>query len=155
MLNLYLVEALQKSFTTVFYLALILIPIMILIEYANRFQLLEKIAVFVGWLPRSLNMSREAAFPLLVGMFLGVLYGAAVIIEYTKQGTLTKRDITLCGIFLAINHGIIEDNLLLAALGANLLIIFPLRFVMAFIITRSVAYFLDRKAESLPLNATE
>jgi hypothetical protein len=155
MLNLYLAEALQKSFTTVFYLALILIPIMILIEYANRFQLLEKIAAFVGWLPRSLGMSHKAAFPLLVGMFLGVLYGAAVIIEYTKQGTLTKRDNTLCGVFLAINHGIIEDNLLLAALGANLLIIFPLRFVMAFIITRIVAYFLDKKAELLPLNATE
>ena len=141
--------------TTVSYLALILIPIMIAIEYANHFQLLEKSASYLGWLPRSLNMSPQAAFPLLVGLFLGVLYGAAVIIEYTRQGSLNKRDIMLSGVFLAINHGIIEDNLLMAALGANLLIIFPLRFVMAFIITRAVGYFYDSKSAHQVVGAIE
>lgn len=148
MLIPYLTESIRSSLTTVYSLALILVPLMIVMEYANRYQLLEKLTPVVGWLPRSLNLSPKAAFPLIVGLFVGVTYGAAVIIEYTRQGALDKREMMLCGVFLAINHSIIEDNLLLAALGANLFILFPLRFVMAFLITRGVAYILHRKTES-------
>ncbi|EEG76293.1 nucleoside recognition domain-containing protein [Dethiobacter alkaliphilus] len=146
---LYLSEALTASFSTILQLAIILIPIMILLEYAKHFQLLEKLTSILGWLPRSLSMSPQAAFPLIVGIFIGVTYGAAIIIEYSRQGTLNKRDMLLCGVFLAINHSIIEDNLLLAALGANLLIILPLRFVMAYLITRSVSFYLDQKVKTV------
>lgn len=139
-------EALLKSMTTVFYLALILIPIMIITEYANHFKLLEKLTRLIGWLPHSLTISPQAAFPLVVGLFVGVTYGAAVIIEYTRQGSLSKRDMMLCGVFLAINHSMIEDNLLFGALGANLLILFPIRLIMAFLMTRAVAYYLDLKS---------
>ena len=149
----YLTAALSASMSTILQLALILIPIMIMLEYASHFHLLEKLTSFLGWLPRSLSMSPQAAFPLIVGIFVGVTYGAAIIIEYARQGTLNKRDMLLCGVFLAINHSIIEDNLLLAALGANLLILLPLRFFMAFIITRAIAYYLDRKnAEPITLH---
>ncbi|MCW3490950.1 nucleoside recognition domain-containing protein [Dethiobacter alkaliphilus] len=146
---LYLSEALTASFSTILQLAIILIPIMILLEYAKHFQLLEKLTSILEWLPRSLSMSPQAAFPLIVGIFVGVTYGAAIIIEYSRQGTLNKRDMLLCGVFLAINHSIIEDNLLLAALGANLLIILPLRFVMAYLITRSVSFYLDQKVKTV------
>ncbi|MBS4029907.1 MAG: nucleoside recognition protein [Clostridiales bacterium] len=155
MVIIILSDALLKSLTTIFYFVLILIPIMVAVEYANHFQLLEKWASFLGWLPRSLNMSPQAAFPLLVGLFLGVFYGAAVIIEYTRQGTLNKRDIMLSGVFLAINHSIIEDNLLMAAVGANLLILFPIRFIMAFLVTRAAGYYYDSKIAHQMVGDTE
>jgi hypothetical protein len=143
---LFIRDALLSSASTIFHLTLILIPIMILLEYFNHFHLLEKLTPFIGWLPRSLTLSPKAAFPLIIGLFVGITYGAAVIIEYTRQGSLTKRDMLLCGIFLAINHSMIEDNLLLVSLGANLFVIFPVRFIMAFVITRAVAYYLDQKS---------
>ena len=138
----YLTAALSASFATMLQLTLILIPIMIILEYANHFHLLEKLTTLLGWLPKSLTMSPQAAFPLIVGIFVGVTYGAAIFIEYARQGTLTKRDMLLCGVFLAINHSIIEDNLLFAALGANLFILLPLRFVMAYITTLAMAHYL-------------
>jgi hypothetical protein len=148
---IYLRDSLLTSATTIFYLVLILIPIMIAMEYASHYQLLEKLTAPLGWLPRSLSMSPNTTFPLIVGLFVGVTYGAAVIIEYTRQGSLTKRDMLLCGVFLAINHSIIEDNLLMAALGANLLILFPLRFVVAFLTTRGVAWFIDSRSTGTDL----
>ncbi|MDW7650189.1 MAG: nucleoside recognition protein [Bacillota bacterium] len=151
----YLGEALFKSMTTVFYLLLILVPIMIVMEYANHFQLLEKLTAPLGWLPRLLTMSPKAAFPIVVGLFVGVTYGAAVLIEYARQGSLSKRDMLLCGVFLAINHSIIEDNLIFAALGANLVILFPLRFVAGFIITRGVAYIIDSRSGTEAVEGTE
>ncbi len=138
-----ILQTLVRGGTTVFYLALILIPVMLLIEYAGHFRLLEKVSVFFGWLPRAFDMSPQAAFPLIVGMVIGVFYGAAVIIEYANRGIISRRDMKLCGVYLAINHSIFEDNLLFVSMGANIFIIFPLRFLMAFIITRVFAAWLD------------
>jgi hypothetical protein len=139
------VESVRTGVLTLISLALVLIPIMIVIEYANRYQLLEKGSSLLGWMPRSLTLSPQASFPLLVGLFIGVFYGAAIFLEYSRQGLLSKRDMLLCGIFLAINHSIIEDNLIMGALGANLFILFPLRFVLAFLVTRAAAVYLDKK----------
>jgi len=138
------IQTLVRGGTTIFFLALILIPVMVLVEYASHFRLLEKVSVYFSWLPRAFAMSPEAAFPLIVGMIIGVFYGAAVIIEYANQGILSKRDMMLCGVFLAINHSIFEDNLLFASMGANIVLIFPLRFLMAFFITQGFAAWLDR-----------
>jgi hypothetical protein len=144
----YLLEALQSSAHTIFRLTLILIPVMIVLEYISHFSLLEKISGLLGWLPRSLTLSPKAAFPLIVGLFVGVTYGAAVIIEYTRQGSLTKRDMLLCGVFLALNHSMIEDNLLLVSLGANLWVLFVVRFAMAYAVTRTLALYLDRAKDT-------
>lgn len=148
----FLGEVLAKSFSTTLTLLAILIPIMILTEYLRHFGFLEKTAQALGWLPRILSISPEAALPLIVGLLVGVTYGAAVIIDYTRQGVLSKRDIMLCGVFLAINHSIIEDNLIFTALGANIFILLPLRFVMAILFTRVFALLVDgkNKTASLP-----
>jgi hypothetical protein len=141
-------ESLRTGITTLFGLTMILVPIMIMIEYAARYKLLEKVSTLLGWLPRSLNLSPQASFPLIVGLFIGIFYGAAIFLEYSRQGLLNKRDMALCGVFLAFNHSIIEDNLVMGALGANIFILFPLRFVLAFVVTKAVAWYLDRKAVS-------
>ncbi len=140
-----LLESLLQSLSTLLYLVLILLPIMIGIEYIRHYQLLEKISSSFAWLTRLLKLSPHASLPLMIGLFIGLFYGAAVIIEYAREGLLSKRDLFLLGVFLAINHSIIEDNLLLAALGANLGVLLLVRFLVAFAITRTAAFFIDRK----------
>jgi hypothetical protein len=157
---LFVWDVLRGSAGTLLKLTFILIPIMIVMEYCSHYHLLEKLSGLIGWLPRSLTVSAKAAFPLLVGLLVGVAFGAAVIIEYTRNGSLTKRDMLLCGIFLALNHSMIEDNLLLASLGANLFILFIVRFAMAFAVTRAFAAWLDRKSprqaqEALVIGGTD
>ena len=141
-------EALTRSIYTVVILAVIILPIMIFLEYISYFNLLERISSRFEPLTRCLALPPEAALPLLVGLFAGIFYGAAVIIEYSRRGLLEKRDLMLVGLFLALNHGIIEDNLLFAAMGANLLVLFVMRFAMAFIVTRIAAFCLDRKGKN-------
>ncbi len=140
-----LLEGLLNSFSTLLFLLLILLPIMIFIEYIRHYQLVEKVSSSFRWLTQLLTLSPHASLPLVIGLFIGLFYGAAVIIEYAREGLLSKRDLFLIGIFLAVNHSIIEDNLLLAALGANLAVLFIVRFIMAFLITRVAAYIIDYK----------
>lgn len=141
----FLLDGLFQSLSTLTFLILILLPIMIILEYIRHYQLMEKISSSFRWLTRLLTLSHHASLPLIIGLFIGLFYGAAVIIEYSKEGLLSKRDLFLLGIFLAVNHSIVEDNLLLTALGANLGVLLVVRFIMAFVITRTVAYIIDRK----------
>ena len=137
--------SITQSIYTILFLAAILLPILISLEYVRHYSLLERISGHFNWLTRILTLPPEALLPLLIGLFVGIFLGAAVIIEYAREGLLQKRDLLLIGIFLAINHSIIEDNLLLAALGANLPILLITRFLLAFLVTRAAAFYIDKK----------
>ncbi len=147
MLIAILKESILQSIYTILFLAAILLPILISLEYVRHYSLLERISGHFNWLTRILTLPPQALLPLLIGLFVGIFLGAAVIIEYAREGLLQKRDLLLIGIFLAINHSIIEDNLLLAALGANFPLLLITRFILAFLVTRAAAVYLDRRKE--------
>ncbi len=137
-------EAASTSLFTLVKFAAILIPLMIGLEYLEHFGLLNRISAVFEPFFRLLTFPRQAVFPLVVGLFVGLLYGAAVIIEYARNGVLTRRDVMLMGVFLCLNHSIIEDNLIFAVLGAGYFEILAIRFVTAFAVTRALAWYLDR-----------
>ena len=141
-------EGLTKSFWALTLLAAILIPIMILFEYARHYQILEKLSKYFAWLTRWLTLSPAAAFPLAIGIFFGILFGAAVLIEFSRQNLISRRDMLLLGIFLALNHSILEDNLLFAAVGANYLLLLISRFVLALCVTRALAFWMDSRKQA-------
>lgn len=144
-------EAAVKSFSTLLLLTVILLPLMLLFEYARHYGVLERVSARLSWLSRWLTLSPEAALPLLLGMVLGLFYAAAMIIEYGRQGLLTRRELKLTGIFLAINHGVFEDNLVFAALGADFFFLFFFRLVAAIAITRLAACLIPyESSEKLP-----
>ncbi len=125
-------------------LALILVPILVLIEIARYYQVIEKLTSRVKGFMQFLTLPQEAAFPLLGGMIFGIVLGSALIIDCAREGHLEKRDLLLIGIFLSISHSIIEDTFIFAAFGANPLIMIGMRTILAILITRIAAYFLDR-----------
>ncbi len=155
MLLAILQESLLGSLRTLLLLLVILIPIMIVFEYARHYHYMEKLSRYFRWLTRCLTLSPEAVFPLMIGLFFGLLFGAAIIIEYARQELISKRDLALLGIFLAMNHSIIEDNLIFTALGANLMILLVSRFILAVLATRVFAYLMDRKEKTLAPGVSE
>jgi len=130
-------------------LALILVPIMVTIEIARYFEVIEKVTVRVKGALKVLTLPQEAAFPMLAGIFFGIVFGAALIIEYSREGYLNKRDLLLIGIFLSICHSVVEDTFILAVFGANPVVILTTRLILAIIITRLAAFLLDRSGLKL------
>lgn len=78
------------------------------------------------------NISKS--FSILVGVFLGITYGAGILIKEAQSSSLSKSDIFYIGTFLMICHAIIEDTLLFVIFDANLWIIVIARVVAAFVI---------------------
>ena len=80
---------------------------------------MEKLAAKIEPAIKILTLPPEAAFPLLAGLVFGLIYGAGLIIDFSRRGVLSKRDLTLIGVFLSINHALGEDTLIFPALGAS------------------------------------
>ena len=80
----------------------------------------------------------DSFFSILAGLFLGITYGAGIIIAEVKKGTLSKVDILYIGTFLMICHSVIEDILLFVIFGANGWIILAIRVIMAFVFSYMV-----------------
>lgn len=136
-------EGLTGGVASILRITLFLVPVMVVIEIARHFNVLETASAKIQGCLRFLSLPKEAAFPLLAGMFFGIVLGAALIIDYAAEGCLKKRDLMLIGIFLCINHSVIEDTLIFAVFGANPLIILAVRLVLAIVITRLMALLID------------
>jgi len=76
----------------------------------------------------------NSGFSIVVGVILGITYGAGILIAEYEKGILQKREILFIGTYLMICHAIIEDTLLFLIFGANLWVIIGLRFTFATII---------------------
>jgi len=59
----------------------------------------------------------KTSFLWIVANFLGLAYGAAVMIEETQQGKIAPRDVDLLNHHIGISHSNLEDLLLFFAIG--------------------------------------
>lgn len=75
------------------------------------------------------NVSK--GFSLVVGIFLGITYGAGILIEEAKSGNIKKEDLFYIGTFLMICHAIIEDTLLFVIFGADFTMVIAMRTIGA------------------------
>jgi len=112
-------EALSGSLSSVWTMACVVIPVMLVMELARDLDILNRMATLLKPFLKIFHISHEGAFPLVVGLFLGLAYGAGVIIDVAKEGRLVWRDLFLVNVFLIICHSIVEDTALFMALGAN------------------------------------
>ncbi|NIA19875.1 MAG: nucleoside recognition protein [Xanthomonadaceae bacterium] len=130
-----LIEGLRGSLVQVWHLALIVVPLMVGMQILDDLQILEKVSIPLEKVVRYLGISGKGAFPLVIGLVFGLVYGAGMIIHNARQGQLSRRELLLILTFLSINHSVFEDTLLFVAIGANGFLILFIRFAAAIMIT--------------------
>ena len=133
-------------------LAAIIIPLMVGLALLRDARLLDRAAGLLQPILKRLNLSNRAAFPLLAGFFLGIVIGSGVIITFTREGSLTKRDLMLVLVFLGICHSVIEDTLIFIALGANWWVLISVRIFLAGFAAFLFSFFLQPKSAAAKVN---
>lgn len=128
-------EAFWGSLSTVWTIAIIVMPLMVVLQVAKDYRVLDYLSRFLKPVTDFLGMSRESGFPLLVGFVFGIAFGAGVIVQSAREGNLSKRDLVLLSIFLASCHAIFEDTLVFVAVGANGFILAGTRLTVAILAT--------------------
>jgi hypothetical protein len=132
-------EMLTGSLSTIISVMKVLIPLMIIVEILMVYKVIERMAGSLEGIGRILGMSRNAIFPLLVGVVMGVTYGAGTIIEINKRTPLSRKDMALVAVFMYLCHGIIETGFLFYVAGANVLVVTLGRLLFAFLVTMLAA----------------
>ncbi len=118
-------------------LAMIYGVILLLIVLLEVLQRTGVIAVFnrsLRPLLHGLGIGREAETLTLVGLTLGLSYGGALLIEEAEAGRVAPADVLYAISLLGLSHSLIEDTLLMLLIGANLIVILPLRLLFTLVV---------------------
>lgn len=99
------------------------------------------------------NVSK--GFSLTVGIFLGITYGAGILIKEVESGRISKEDIFYIGTFLMICHAIIEDTLLFVIFGADFTLVVVIRTIAAIIISYFLLFIYKYNEKTELLNEKE
>lgn len=122
---------LQSSLILSLKVVLIITALMIIQRLLEEFGVLRWLSSLLGPVMGVMGLPRQVAFLWLVGNTLGLAYGSAVLMDYSRQGKLTERDADLLNYHLAISHSQLEDPLLFAVLGLPMLWLIIPRVILA------------------------
>ncbi|TCU37904.1 nucleoside recognition domain-containing protein [Rhizobium azibense] len=89
----------------------------------------------------------EAEHLTAVGLFLGISYGAGLLIREAQSGAISPRQIFLSCVFMGFAHSVIEDTLIVIALGADVHGVLTGRIAFAITATAMIATLLHRLSD--------
>ena len=88
---------------------------------------------------RLLGIGAAATNVTVIGATLGLSYGAGLLIRDIDNGVMSRRDAFLSICFIGLAHSLIEDTLLMLAIGADLSSILGVRLLFAFAVIALIA----------------
>ncbi|EPC02344.1 membrane protein [Litchfieldella anticariensis FP35 = DSM 16096] len=105
------------TLATIFVVILALMALLSLLRWLGIERLIHKL---LYPLLRLLGVGSSAANITVIGITLGLSFGAGLLLREAHSGRLMPRDIVLTLSFLGLCHSLIEDTLLIMLLGADL-----------------------------------
>ena len=112
-------EMLNGSISMIINMMMILIPISIIIELLTVYDIMKRIVSMFSWLSKLLKISKDAVLPLIVGLSMGVTYGAGTLMTLQEEKPMDKRDLVIVGVTIYTGHALFELVLVFAMAGAN------------------------------------
>ncbi|WP_186580891.1 nucleoside recognition domain-containing protein [Aquibacillus kalidii] len=141
-----ILEGLQTAFLSIVQLALIVIPLMIVMQYFRELGWMNKLSSLFAPGMKFLGMEKNASVTLVAGLVIGLAYGAGVMIQAIKEDGVSKKDMYLALIFLVSCHAVIEDTLVFIPLGIPVWPLLIIRITTAIILTATISFIWKRSA---------
>lgn len=102
-----------------FWIFCIILGLMIMMRVLNFLRVTEFITRLLAPLLRVMGVGREASTITVFGMILGLSYGSGLIFHEIKSGRVRGMDVFYSMSLMGIAHSLIEDTLLMLALGGH------------------------------------
>jgi ABC-type sulfate transport system permease subunit len=120
-------------------IAAVVIPLLLGYELAKAYGVFARPWPGVGPVLGRMGLSPGALVPLLAGIFLGLLYGAAILLAMSKEQGLSERERLALGVFLVTCHAVVEDTAIFVLLGGSAFWMLGPRVVLAVALTAWLA----------------
>ncbi|HHT02023.1 MAG TPA: hypothetical protein GXZ96_04965 [Firmicutes bacterium] len=140
-------DSLHQAGSALLRIAVLIVIAMIVIEALKESGWLEKISKCLQPVMQRLYLPGEAGVPVATALFIGLAYGAGVVIQMRREGHLRRSQLTLALLFIGLFHGMIEDTLIFVSVGGNGLILLGLRAAIALAVTVAVGFWLSRREQ--------
>ncbi|AUJ23255.1 nucleoside recognition domain-containing protein [Virgibacillus dokdonensis] len=133
-------HGLQTAAIAIVQLALIVIPLMIVMQFLREMGWLTKLSKGFGPFTKALGMKENTSMTMVAGLTIGLAYGAGVMIQAVKEDGVERKDMILALIFLVSCHAVVEDTLVFIPLGIPVWPLLIIRLVTAIVLTMTIAY---------------
>lgn len=130
-------------------IAAIVLPLMIGYEIAKAYGVFARPWKGIGPALAKLGLGPGALVPLLAGIFLGLLYGAGILLSMSKEENLSHRERLALAVFLVTCHAVVEDTAIFMLLGGSAFWMLGPRLVLAVALTLWLAKRSTRKAGTI------
>lgn len=124
--------------------ALIITMLVVILDLLERVGFTRLLAKALTPLLRLSGLDQRVAPVTTIGVLLGLSYGGALIIEEAQKSNFDAKTRLLALSWLSLSHSLIEDTLLIAALGADVWIILVGRVAITLIVMAVMAWILKR-----------
>ncbi|WP_077330251.1 nucleoside recognition domain-containing protein [Virgibacillus siamensis] len=135
-----IIQGLQTAFLAILQLALIVIPLMMVMQVLREKGWLQIVSNKLAPFTRLLGMEKNTSMTLVTGLTIGLAYGAGMMIQAVEEDGVSRRDMYLALIFLVSCHAVVEDTLVFVPLGIPVLPLLVIRLVTAILLTMAVAF---------------
>lgn len=128
--------------STAFSLALtfaVIVVLVVLLDILDKLGITRRITTAMLPLLKLSGLDAKVAPVTTVGVLLGLTYGGALIIEESKKQNFSRRTRFLALSWMSLSHGLIEDTLLIVALGADIWVVLVGRVLITLAIVALLA----------------
>ena len=132
---------------TMVWMFVILVALFWGLEFLKRTGLLRLMMKALAPVLRLAGIREESGHLAAVGLFLGISYGGGLLIQEARSGAVSPRQVFLSCVFMGFAHSIIEDTLVVVALGADVTSVLVGRIVFAIAATAAIAGLMRRMPE--------
>jgi len=113
---------------------LIIYILMLIQQIIQMHHLMPKLSHSLRPLMKVFGLPEDAAYLWLVGNILGISYGGAVMMDMLKKRLITKEQANDMNYHLVMNHSLLEDTSVFAAVGISAFWIVSSRLIFAFVV---------------------
>ncbi len=139
----------QSTFYSLVASFAIIAGLLVLLDLLQKTGLTDRFTRALLPVLRVSGLSKDAAPVTTIGILLGLTYGGALIIDEARQKNFTPRTLFLSLSWLSLSHSLIEDTVIMLALGADIWVVLVGRVVLTLIIMMLLAW-LTRRWQTAP-----